>query len=258
MYEFIKAIGCHNIALDITYDCNIQCPNCDRYCNNMPGGTESLMTVDQVKKFVLETNDLNHIWKCIKLSGGEAILHPQIIDIVAALKPIFESGKCRNIRILTNGFSPEKIKLLPNWLIVQNSHKEKDFKRISNGGHSKVGILPIDIDMQVDLNNIQCHVMRDFKTGLCSLCLNSWGYYISSPCASVDRIYGFNIGVKSLNEVLSTDYRCIEDQQAVLCRYCGNASATAGIKGELTETYKEVLSAYKLSHKSSSDKLTRY
>ena len=72
----------HNLAIEVTYDCNIKCQNCNRYCPEAPGGVESYMSLEQINHFVQETYTMNHFWTVVKIAGGEPMMHIHIMDIV--------------------------------------------------------------------------------------------------------------------------------------------------------------------------------
>jgi hypothetical protein len=234
MKNLIDRPNRHNIVLDVTYECNIRCPDCDRYCTDAPGGTESRMTVEQVARFVQEVIKENHHWKVVKLSGGEPLIHPDIFDIVLLLHPLLKKEKTDQIVLLTNGFSPAKASGLPSWLVVENSMKNVSSRSISF--HEKIGPAPVDINMPFNLDVNQC---QPTEFG-CAICLNAWGYYLTSPCAAVDRIFGLDVGVRSLKEILESKYVCLEEQQKSLCQYCGHVTTHAGIKGEPSRILKSM------------------
>jgi hypothetical protein len=50
--------------------------------------------------------------------------------------------------------------------------------------------------------------------------LSKYGYYPCSPGAALDRIFGFDVGIKKLS--LVHDKNLLRNQFKVLCKYCGH------------------------------------
>ena len=63
----------------------------------------------------------------------------------------------------------------------------------------------------------------DFTVGCeipdrCGIGLNRYGYYACCPGANCDRVFGFDIGLKSLSDV---NEEALKKQRNILCKYCG-------------------------------------
>lgn len=56
-------------------------------------------------------------------------------------------------------------------------------------------------------------------TSYCGIGLNKYGYYSCSVAGAMDRVIGYDIGIKSLKEVTVDKLKELLD---VFCRYCGN------------------------------------
>ena len=71
--------------------------------------------------------------------------------------------------------------------------------------------------------------MEDYKTAdfnkacaiteVCGLGLTRYGYYICGAGAAVDRVFGFDVGIKKLALV---DNHKLKKQRELLCKYCGH------------------------------------
>lgn len=57
------------------------------------------------------------------------------------------------------------------------------------------------------------------RTEKCHMSLSRYGYYACSPGAHLDRVFGFDIGIKKLSSVNDTAFR---KQLNTLCRYYGH------------------------------------
>ena len=65
---------------------------------------------------------------------------------------------------------------------------------------------------------------KDFSKGcaiteVSGLGLTRYGYYACGAGASLDRVFGFDIGIKKLNEVTNDK---IKEQMKILCSFCGH------------------------------------
>lgn len=194
------------IQLEITVDCDLFCHNCCRQCTQFPS-TEN-MSLSQVAFFVRETRALNRKWQRIDITGGEPFTHPKLHDIIEIISPFRHQS---HIRLLTNGMDKEeRIAQLPSWLTVQNSHKngpERKFFDLMNKA-------PIDFGHK----GKPCR----FVTGddVCGVGLSRYGYYTLGSCGAIDRAFGFDIGIKKLEDVTESSLR---DQMDKLCDYCGHS-----------------------------------
>ena len=93
-----------NLELNITLQCNLECPNCNRLCHMFPDRTEH-MSVSQITKFVEQARSRFGVGN-IKVLGGEPLLHPQFVEIYNILTEAASEGVIQNIKIETNGTLP--------------------------------------------------------------------------------------------------------------------------------------------------------
>lgn len=194
------------LTLDITYQCNLNCLNCDRYCNQ--ARTSERMDVGQVEKFVKETKLNRHAWAEFKVSGGEPSVHPDLLGILDVLRRLNTPTT-----VYTNGLIDIEY---PSWVKVHNNKKVSRY--IS--AHTDITLCPLDSGI-TPRPCTQCQM-----NVTCGLCLNRYGYYFSSPCASVDRVFGFDFGVKELSKVLKTKYAVLEERADLLCPFCGHGKSS--------------------------------
>jgi len=199
------------VEIEITSFCNLSCINCDRSIRQAP--TNELMSVKQIEKFINESIDLKWNWKNIRILGGEPTLHPQLFEILKVLKKYKEFYPRSNIQIVTNGFGKkvnEILRKLPLWLNIENTAKKSS--RQTFGSYN---VAPIDLDKYKNSDFTRaCNV-----TEACGVGLTRYGYYICGAGASLDRVFGFDIGIKKLS--LLEDSR-LKKQRRILCEYCGH------------------------------------
>lgn len=94
-----------SIEIDITWDCNLYCYNCNRSCRQAP--TDDQMTVEQIQQFVDESQQAAIQWERIRVIGGEPTLHPQLFNILDVLLAYRhhqnKSQPNSRIEVVTNG-----------------------------------------------------------------------------------------------------------------------------------------------------------
>jgi hypothetical protein len=228
------------VELEITTDCNLRCLNCDRSCRQAP--SKENMSLEQIRKFVDESMQLNWRWENIALLGGEPTVHPQIFKILDILKRYKDFNQSCRIEIGTNGFG-ERVKArlskMPSWVIISNSHKESAIQKFSS-----YNLAPMDFGKYKNAKFERgCEI-----TEYCGLGLTRYGYYSCGSGAAVDRVFGFDMGIKKLSDVSKSR---LEGQMKILCRHCGhykdiNISATDKVTEEkMSKTWQNAYEEYK-------------
>ncbi len=201
-----------SVEIEICTNCNLRCVNCDRSVRQAPSNEH--MSVVQVRKFVDESIALNWRWAQITLLGGEPTLHPHFDQIVGTLAVYHAHEPSTAFRVLSNGYG-ERVNAvlgsLPQWIACVVTHKDPRVRPT----FSPVNLAPRDAAGAET---------ADFSTGcsiteLSGLGLSRYGYYPCGPGASIDRVFGFDIGIKSLSEV--TPER-LKAQLRLLCGFCGH------------------------------------
>lgn len=200
-----------HIEIDITYHCNLKCYNCDRSCNQAP--TKISMTVKQLEKFIEESERSKKFWKRIRLLGGEPLLHENIQEILEIFSNYKQKHSQTLIELVTNGYGKdidEKINQIPKNIAVKNTKK---LTRL-NKKFEPFNVAPIDIVPK----SIISYSNGCWITAYCGIGLNMFGYYPCGVSGSIDRVMGFNKGLKNL----PSDINIIKEQLKYFCRYCGN------------------------------------
>lgn len=221
------------IEIDITYRCNLRCPNCNRSCGQAPSKEE--MTVEQIEEFIKNSIDNNVKWKQIRLIGGEPTLHSKFFTILELLL-IYRSTYNPDLHIVvaTNGFGDYVKKVLskiPKDIIIENTYKDFEIPTFF-----PFNIAPKDsiLYKNVDYSN-GCRIIYD-----CGIGLTPYGYYPCAVAGGIDRIFNFGMGRK---EFPSHDDLMI-DQLETFCRLCGHFRFSLPTKKvKMSNTWKM---AYKL------------
>jgi hypothetical protein len=201
----------NKIELEITTFCSLACFNCDRSVRQAPTG--EYMALEQINKFVKESLDLDWRWEQITILGGEPTLHPQFFEALEIIKKYKDKNPACVVEIATNGFGPkvrEVLLKMPDWIKIRNSAKQSNKQNFSS-----YNVAPIDLEEYRRAN---------FKKGCwileaCGLGLTRYGYYPCGAGASVDRVFGFDIGLKTLSLV---NRKILRKQLKQLCCYCGH------------------------------------
>lgn len=103
-----RVLPLYYINFLITYRCNARCSMCSiwqKYQKN-PRLTKNELTLEEIKKFLKENKNYLKKLKHIGITGGEAFLREDIVEIIKAIKetlPWVETG------IQTNGLSPQLV-----------------------------------------------------------------------------------------------------------------------------------------------------
>jgi len=200
------------IEIDITFKCNLKCYNCDRSCTQAP--SDSTMSVEQIRKFIDESIANNKHWSRIRILGGEPTLHPDLEEILRILLDYKEKYSPSTwLELTTNNFGPEvnrKLLKVPRKIYVNNTSKTGRFQK----KFEAFNLAPCDNMMYAftDFTNA-CWITND-----CGMGLNRYGYYQCGAAGSIDRVFGFNIGLKKL----PMDQFEFTKQKNNLCNLCGH------------------------------------
>lgn len=202
-----------SIIIDITSACNLGCVDCNRSCGSDQAPARDHMTPDQIRKFIAESVDQKRRWKTILVEGGEPTAHPHLDEIVQLLDAYRrEHSRRSRIQINTNGYSEAARRLaarVPAGVEVHSSNKRGPLQEL----HCAFNVAPIDLPEFAG---------ADYSQGCCQpaqygLGLNRYGYYPHPACGGIDRVFGFDIGRKTL----PTPDDDMREQFPRLCRYCG-------------------------------------
>lgn len=208
----------NQIEIDITYECNLKCINCNRSSTQAP--IKEGMNVDQIENFVHESIELNKKWKLINLLGGEPSIHKDFLEIVNLIlnKYIIKHSPETILQVTSNGFGElvqERLSQLPkhkNLIIDYASFKDERIIPY----FSPFNDAPID---KPDGNKKEYH-KGCWVTAYCGIGLNQLGYYPCGVAGGIDRVFKMNLGVQSLKNVDESIAKYLD----TFCRFCGNFS----------------------------------
>ena len=225
----------NTLQLDITTQCNLKCFKCDRMCSQAP--SEDRMSLEQVEFFINESKEFP--WKRIEVMGGEPTVHPNFWEIIELLLHYQKNfnNQCE-LKITTNGKMPIKdliylYRVLENKIGIINTNKSSRIQTFNN-----INVAPCDMESFRNSNfKIGC-----YRPESCGWGLSRIGYYPCGPGAAIDRVFGFNIGIKHLKDV---NNESLDKQKEILCKVCGHFMGDNFTNiNSVSETWKKAFESY--------------
>jgi uncharacterized radical SAM superfamily Fe-S cluster-containing enzyme len=214
------------IELDITYDCNLKCINCNRSCTQSP--TSAAMSLDQVRAFAAESVGLGKRWDVINVLGGEPTLHPEFQQIVRILldEYVDVASPDTTVQVTSNGhgtFVQGQLAGLPKHpRLLVNDESFKASPRVPY--FTPFNDAPVDDPAFEDAEFSRgCWV-----TAYCGIGLNHLGYFACAVAGGIERVLGTGRGVQRLADVDLS----IRDTLDKYCRLCGNFKHSAQSRGD--------------------------
>jgi len=227
-----------NIEIELLIKCNLSCFNCNRACSKDLAPSDEEMSIKQLEKFVIETYDLNFKWTNINLLGGEPTLRNDLIYIITML-----NDTSSNITVITNGVKESsRLNILHRSknIILENTNKKLGPDPFFNFFEA-----PVDNDEYSKIkNNYKEICINEID---CGLGFNRYGFYVCGVAATIDRVFGFDIGIKRMKDI---NQSTILQQKKKICKFCGildNSKKNKVIttKHHISKTWKEALGNYK-------------
>jgi len=206
------------VAMDITYACDLRCYNCNRSCSQDP--SDDHMSLGQIRWFLEESRRRQIRWKRIGLLGGEPTCHPQfleVVDLVVRYRDQFSPDT--QVRVVSNGHSDRAKRLLaqlPPGVLVKDTAKSSR----EQPSFYTFNVAPIDLPdyRAMDFSNA-CPVAQD-----CGLGVTPYGYYPCSVAGAIDRTFGFDLGRKAL----PADRDGMKQELRTFCALCGRFKMHVG------------------------------
>ena len=242
-----------NIEVDITRECDLKCPCCNRLCNIYPKNQKSIMTLDEIKNIISQIkNSKEHIHQ-FRLIGGEPTSHKELYEICDFIS--------KNINVDVYTITTNCVKSDSKYNLLQKIKKNTKFVYKSNEPNVKfkfnkhINIYNTSKCIQkekysdcVVLNRCGINVYKfnnEIKWSWCS-CVS----YISRLLKIEDKVT-----YSSFNELLNSN---INDTYKNICKYCAFYEKSFGDKfphalpfhlnNEISDIFKDGLEYIK-SHK---------
>jgi len=200
------------IEIDVTWACNLNCYNCNRSCEQAP--TTERMTLEQIRRFVADSVARGIRWERIRLLGGEPTLHPDLFEIIDALR-VYRDVHSRDtqLEVATYGHGPRVravLARLPSDVTVIDTAK----RSLVQPHFKSFNVAPQDL---------RAYRRADYRNGCwiieaCGSGLGPYGFYPCAIAAGIDRVAGLDAGRKSL----PSDDDDMADLLDRFCRLCGH------------------------------------
>lgn len=163
-----------HLRLSLTEQCNLAC----RYCATA-AATRSCRIEAGFAVALVRWLSSRHSIRHVRLTGGEPLLHPQVVDIVAALSA---SGALEEITLTTNGQSLADSALrlraagLTRVNISLDTLQAERFAGLTRGGEIAHTLRGIDAALAVELKPVRLNVVVQRGVNDDELCnLARWG-----------------------------------------------------------------------------------
>ncbi|MGF1761404.1 radical SAM protein [Photobacterium sagamiensis] len=198
------------IEIDLTYQCNLKCNNCNRSSAQAPEAVHIKLSV--IKDFVEQSLVQKRYWQRIRILGGEPTLHPDFLAIIDQLLLLKKNCPDTVIQVVSNGYGRKveaMLAKLPESIQVENSAKSSNIQPAFG---------PFNLAPQDSWQ----YRFADYRNG-CGIAgagigLTPQGYYQCTVAGGIDRVKGVNGGRKSLPD--SRDG--MRDLMNQACRLCGH------------------------------------
>lgn len=201
----------HFAEIDITYKCNLKCINCNRSCTQAPSCLE--MPVADVKAFIMQSIEKKIRWKRIRILGGEPTLHSRIFDIIDLLIG-YQRAYNPSVRLVlgTNYFGKpvqQVLRNVPDAITIKSTLKSSRVNLFK-----PFNVAPVDTFFNRFSDYASgCRIIAE-----CGLGVTPSGYYMCAVAGGIDRIFGYNLGRKSIPD----ESDLMSDQMDLFCRVCGH------------------------------------
>jgi hypothetical protein len=222
------------IEIDITYRCNLRCPNCNRSCTQAPAAID--MPLTQLEAFLNDSLTAGVRWERIRLLGGEPTLHPELMAILGLLENYRTRYNPRlRLVLCTNGSGARvrrTLSRLPPNVIVKNTAKTTRARLFRPFNQA-----PIDL---------RRHRFADYACGCriledCGLGLTPQGYYPCAIAGGIDRVFGFGLGRLRLPPE-QDEMQEMRERFCPLCGHFGFAWPTQ--RSRMSTTWRRAYESY--------------
>jgi hypothetical protein len=215
------------LQLDITYRCGLNCHNCNRFTQLVPGDVKDDTTVAQVEKLLADSVRINHQWGELDLLGGEPTLHPEVVRMAGLLDDYRAAHAPQCIlRLYSHGngkarMVAQDIKArYPAYQVVVNQNTIPPAFAIKTGVSKEqfyaASMAPIDRHPEWKNGRIFEGCVVSWS---CGMGMNYRGYYCCAIAAAIDRVFRFGQAIADLSG-LTQD--AIEKQYQTFCPLCGH------------------------------------
>jgi hypothetical protein len=199
------------VEIDITYQCNLKCFNCNRSCAQAPSDVE--MPVSVIETFIDQSVQNNIAWQRIRILGGEPTLHSRFFDIIDRLTA-YRRNHNPSVRLVvgTNYYGRRVHRVLQN--LPSGIHVKSTLKRSRVNLFKPFNVAPVE----TWYNHFSDYTCGCRIIAECGLGLTPSGYYMCAVAGGIDRVVGYRLGQTDLPDASDA----LIDQRAAFCPLCGH------------------------------------
>ena len=198
------------IEIDLTYQCNLRCNNCNRSSAQAPEASH--LSLEAISQFVDQSIRDGRRWNRIRLLGGEPTLHPDFLAILAEMERYLAYYPPALVEVVSNGYGSKVARMLekiPATINVENSAKSENIQP----SFGPFNLAPQDSHV---------YKLADYRNGCsipatCGVGLTPQGYYPCAVAGGIDRV----LGKKNGRQYIPNADDEMRDLMDIACRLCG-------------------------------------
>ena len=199
------------VEIDITYQCNLQCINCNRSCTQVPSKIE--MPVATIDAFIQQSIEKEIKWERIRILGGEPALHSRLFEIIDLLIGYQRMYHPAVRLVLGTNFYGKQVRQvvarLPDAIAIKSTLKSSRVNLFK-----PFNVAPVDTHHnRFSDYSCGCRIIED-----CGLGLTPSGYYMCAVAGGIDRVFGYDLGRQEIPD----EDDMLVDQMSAFCRLCGH------------------------------------
>lgn len=206
-----------HMKANITYICDLKCPNCNRATTVCPAKANENLPAEQFEKILEDSGKCGKKWKRITLTGGEPTFHPEfnkLVDLMAEYKKKY-SPEC-----IITAYTYHHPQLFYKMEKAKADHPDLDVKDTGKDvpqDHRLAMYLAPKDDVERFKKD---HIYKGCRIGhLCGLGLDTSGFYYCSIAPGIARVFGLtHLAIKNVEDL---DRNKLLDQYQDLCSLCG-------------------------------------
>jgi len=217
----------------------MQCPQCNRLCDLLPGDSAEEVTVEQIESLIQQSREVQYPWKKWWLIGGEPTLHPYLDRILEKIA-FYRDTRGPNqfsVGIATHGYGEftrytlQRLKKEYPFLEILNSEKTPGERR------AFVSVLDAAVDRFPHRDWASEHWQGCGVSWHCGIGMNYAGFF---PCCVAGAMYrAAQIG-NPIQRVAEITVARIIEKYAEFCRYCGYYLQESK-SGRISNTWRALL-----------------
>jgi hypothetical protein len=234
-----------DLALNITYRCNLACSGCNRGGFVKPCHGPD-MTMARLAGILAEAEQSGVTIKKLRIVGAEPTLHPDFERIVQTVVQFSRHHGCQ-VLIFSNRHAVKSQAMLKmvrqRWPRCRMPGRRKERRVVFPPLTRYIYVSPHDAGVDCPL---PCPIMGG--RGICGYGVDPAGYYLCPTGGTIDSILGLNAAARTMDQMLDPSF--VAQQAATLCGHCGNYYRFAPLPPTwdcngtpVSETYRKALLA---------------